>query len=88
MERLHDPRRTALAAGSVIAQSGTTEETAMHPTIHFEIAKNRAADMQRRAERDRVARAAHAARQARQEPGSAHHLAAPRALALRLLRLS
>jgi hypothetical protein len=88
MERLHDPRRTALAAGSVIAQSGSAEETAMHPTIHYQIAMNRAADMQRRAERDRVARAAHAARQATREPGSARHLAAPRAFALRLLRLS
>ena len=37
----------------------------MHPTIEFEFAKSRAADMQRRAERDRVARAARAGRPAR-----------------------
>jgi hypothetical protein len=88
MARLHDPRPPALVAGSVIAQSGSTEETAMHPTIQYEIAKNRGADLLRRAERDRVARTAHAARQAPREPGSGRHLAAPRALALRLLRLS
>jgi hypothetical protein len=58
----------------------------MHPTI--ELAKSRAADMQRRAERDRVARAAQAARPAEPRPRSARRLAAPRALALRLLRLS
>jgi hypothetical protein len=57
----------------------------MHPTIQFEFAKSRAADMQRRAERDRVARAA---RPARQESRPARRLAAPRTLALRLLRLS
>ena len=60
----------------------------MHPVIHYEIAKNRAADMQRRAERYRVARAGQEARLVRQESRSAHGLAAPRALALRLLRLS
>lgn len=30
----------------------------MHPTIHYEIAKARTADMHRQAERDRIARAA------------------------------
>jgi hypothetical protein len=60
----------------------------MHPTIQLELAKGRAADMQRQAERDRVARAAHAARPARQRPRRAGRLAAPRALAQRLLRLS
>jgi hypothetical protein len=75
----------------------------MHPTIQLEMAKNRAADMQGQAERARVARTARAGRPARYgswsagrqaarpaQPGSrsARRLAAPRALALRLLRLS
>jgi hypothetical protein len=69
----------------------------MHPVIQLEIAKSRAADMQRRAERERVARAAHAARAAdavgsaraaRQEPRSVRGLSAPRKRARRLLRLS
>ena len=60
----------------------------MHPTIQFEFAKSRAADMQRRAERDRLSRYARATRPSRPESRSARGLAAPRTLALRLLRLS
>lgn len=60
----------------------------MHPSIQFEFAKSRAADMQRRAERDRVARAARAARPSRRGSRSARRLVAPRTVALRLLRLS
>jgi hypothetical protein len=60
----------------------------MHATIQFEFAKSRAADMQRRAERDRLSRAARTARPPRQRSRSARGLTAPRALALRLLRLS
>ena len=56
----------------------------MH-TIQIELAKSRAADMQCQAERARVVRAACPA-----QPGSrsSRRRAAPRALALRLLRLS
>jgi len=60
----------------------------MHASIQFEFAKSRAADMRRRAERDRLARAAGAGRPSRQRSRSARGLTAPRALALRLLRLS
>jgi|HubBroStandDraft_3_1064219.scaffolds.fasta_scaffold606838_1 hypothetical protein len=90
MARLPDPLRAALAAGSVVAHAGTTEETVMH-TIQIELAKSRAADMQGQAERARLVRAARVARVARPaQPGSrsARRRAAPRALALRLLRLS
>ena len=59
----------------------------MH-TIQIELAKSRAADMQCQAERARVVRAARAARPAQPGLRSARRRAAPRALALRLLRLS
>jgi hypothetical protein len=93
MARLPDPLRAALAAGSVVVHAGTTEETVMH-TIQIELAKSRAADMQCQAERAGVVRAARAARVVRAarpaQPGSrsSRRRAAPRALALRLLRLS
>jgi hypothetical protein len=87
MARLPDPLRAALATGSVVAHAGTTEETVMH-TIQIELAKSRAAEMQGQAERARVVRAARAARPAQPGSRSARRRAAPRALALRLLRLS
>jgi hypothetical protein len=65
----------------------------MHPTIQIEIAKSRAADMQRQAEHHRVVRRARAAgaagfaRPARQRSRHPGRRPAPRALA-RLLRLS
>jgi hypothetical protein len=59
----------------------------MHPTIQFEIAKTRVADLQHQAERDTVVRIASAARRAGASRGT-RRLSAPGALAQRLLRLS
>jgi hypothetical protein len=42
----------------------------MHPLIHQELRKARVADFHRRAERDRIARAAFQARRAQREHGS------------------
>jgi DNA invertase Pin-like site-specific DNA recombinase len=62
----------------------------MHPTIEFEVAKARVADMQHQAERDTVVRTARAARRAGASRGTrgGRRLSAPGALAQRLLRLS
>ena len=58
----------------------------MHPTIHYEIAKARTADMHRQAERDRIARAAKQSGPARSDrswPAMFGHLAG--SLARRIL---
>jgi hypothetical protein len=65
----------------------------MHPSIQFEIARTRVADLQHQAERDTVARIASAARRAGASRGTrasraVRRLSAPGALAQRLLRLS
>lgn len=64
-------------------------ETAMHPTIHHEIAKARIADWHRQAQRDTLALAARQARRARSDqsryPAPARRVAAARRV-LALLR--
>jgi hypothetical protein len=59
----------------------------MHPTIQFEIAKTRVADMQHEAERDRTVRIARTPRVPR-APRAARRQSVPGTLAQRLLRLS
>ena len=58
----------------------------MHPTIHDELAKARAGDLYRRAERDTLARAARRARRARTQQGS-HPVPRPPSASLACPRL-
>jgi hypothetical protein len=83
---LPDPRRPAVAASSGHSHSDATEETAMSPAFHHDLAKARIADLHHHAAQARMAKAAiRAQRHHRTRSVPAHTVTA---LARRVLTLA
>jgi hypothetical protein len=64
------PAPLTSAAATSTSQLHTIQEVTMHPTIHYQIAQARVADLHHQAQRDALARAARQARAAQRHRGT------------------